>query len=129
LFFYSKEGDASIGQNSLENNTLRFQNTFLRAENDEGCYGTGQFDIIVEPIQNQNFWRKNPLWRIGPSIILQSGILFPALTADYAYAWSTGETTFHRSIKEGDYTVVTNEAGCSETRTTSLYLILLKYKI
>jgi hypothetical protein len=29
LFCYSKEEDASLGQNSLENHTLRFQNTFL----------------------------------------------------------------------------------------------------
>jgi hypothetical protein len=33
---------------------------------------------------------------------------------------------FHRSIKEGDYTVVvTNEAGCSETRTCNVTLSYL----
>jgi hypothetical protein len=47
--------NASLGQIHLKTITLRFQNTFIRAENDEGCYGTGQFDIIVEPIQNRNF--------------------------------------------------------------------------
>jgi hypothetical protein len=39
--FCSKEGDASLGQNSLENHyTSVSKNTFIRAENDEGCYGT-----------------------------------------------------------------------------------------
>jgi hypothetical protein len=58
---------------------------------------------------------------------LESGILFPALTADYAYAWSTGETTHSIEVsKEGDYTVVvTNEAGCSETRTCNVTLSYL----
>jgi hypothetical protein len=36
--FYSKEGDASLGQNSLENHTSVSKH-FFRAENDEGCYG------------------------------------------------------------------------------------------
>jgi hypothetical protein len=92
LFCYSKEG--RIIRNSLENHyTSVSKNTFIRAENDEGCYGTGQFDIIVEPIPKSKLLKKEFSVTDRPSIILESGILFPALTADYAYAWSTGETT------------------------------------
>jgi hypothetical protein len=58
----------------------------------KGCYGTGQFDIIVEPIPKSKLLKKEFCDGSGLSIILESGILFPALT-DYAYAWSTGETT------------------------------------
>jgi hypothetical protein len=58
LFCYSKEGDASWVKIHLKTITLRFQNTFIRAENDEGCYGTGQFDIIVEPIPKSKLLKK-----------------------------------------------------------------------
>jgi gliding motility-associated-like protein len=129
LFCYSKEEDASLGQNSLENHYTSVSKTlFIRAENDEGCYGTGQFDIIVEPIPKIETSEERILCDgSGLSIILESGTLFPALTADYAYAWSTGETTHSIEVsKEGDYTaVVTNEAGCSETRTCNVNLSYL----
>jgi hypothetical protein len=40
-FAILKKEDASLGQNSLENHyTSVSKNTFIRAENDEGCYGT-----------------------------------------------------------------------------------------
>jgi hypothetical protein len=110
----------------LKTITLRFQNTFIRAENDEGCYGTGQFDIIVEPIPKSKLLKKefsvtDPFHHFG------IGHLVSGATADYAYAWSTGETTHSIEVsKEGDYTVVvTNEAGCSETRTCNVTLSYL----
>jgi hypothetical protein len=93
LFCYSKEEDASLGQNSLENHYTSVSKTLIRAENDEGCYGTGQFDIIVEPIPKSKLLKKefSVTDRAFPSFWNRA--LFPALTADYAYAWSTGETT------------------------------------
>jgi hypothetical protein len=115
----------------LKTITLRFQNFFIRAENDEGCYGTGQFDIIVEPIPKSKLLKKILCDGSGLSIILESGILFPALTADYARLVNRRDYAFHRSIKEGDYTVVvTNEQVAAKRElVTSLYLILQKYKI
>jgi hypothetical protein len=50
LFCYSKEEDASLGQ--IHDHYTSVSKHFLE-QNDEGCYGTGQFDIIVEPIQNE----------------------------------------------------------------------------
>jgi hypothetical protein len=113
----------------LKTITLRFQNTFIRAENDEGCYGTGHNSRTHSKIETSE--ERILCDGSGLSIILESGILFPALTAD-AYAWSTGETTHSIEVsKEGDYTVVvTNEAGCSETRTCNVTLsYLAKNKI
>jgi hypothetical protein len=65
LFCYSKEEDASLGQNSLENHYTSVSKHFFRAENDEGCYGTGQFDIIVEPIPKSKLLKKE-FSGIGP---------------------------------------------------------------
>lgn len=123
LFFYSNKGDASLGQNTVENQyTSVSKKLFLRAENDEGCYGTGQFDLIVEPSPKINTFEKQILCEEAFSIILESGIEFPALNTDYTYAWSTGETTPSiEATKEGDYTVVvTNKSGCSETKTCNV---------
>jgi hypothetical protein len=46
----------------LENQHFGSKALYLRARrNDEGCYGTGQFDIIVEPIPKSKLLKKEYL--------------------------------------------------------------------
>ena len=121
LFFYANEDDASLGINELEENyTSASKTIFLRAENNEGCYGTGHFEIIVEPTPKINVLENRILCEgiTNPSIILDAGILAPATVSDFTYSWSTGETSPTISVnKQGEYSVIVkNKSGCTTTR-------------
>jgi gliding motility-associated-like protein len=130
LFFYSNKADASLGQNVLENQYTSVSKTlYLRAENDEGCYGTGQMDLIVQPSPQIDTFEERILCEGSSlSIILESGIKLPASTSDYTYSWSTAETTSSIQVtEEGDYSVVvTNiESGCNEIKTCKVTISYL----
>ncbi|MFE3867923.1 T9SS type B sorting domain-containing protein [Flavobacterium sp. LS2P90] len=121
LFFYATEDDASLGRNELEEQYASISKTiFIRAENDEGCYGTGHFEIIVEPTPKVVILENRILCEGATNafIVLDSGITAPASTSDFTYSWSTGETSPTILVnKEGDYNVVIkNKFGCSTTR-------------
>ncbi|MDI6032813.1 T9SS type B sorting domain-containing protein [Flavobacterium sp. LB2P84] len=121
LFFYSNEEDASMGMNELKEQFVSVSKTvFIRAENAEGCYGTGNFEITVEPSPKINILENVILCEglANPSILLNAGISASATTSDFTYLWSTGETTPTIPInKEGEYNVtVKNKSGCSTTR-------------
>ena len=60
LFFYPNENDAALGTNEIKGQYKSNPKIlFIRAENSEGCYGTGQFDLVVEttpkinPLENK----------------------------------------------------------------------------
>jgi gliding motility-associated-like protein len=129
LYFYSSVRNASLGLNELEEQYSSVSRTlYIRAENDEGCYGTGQFDIIVEPTPKINTYEERVLCEgTHPTIVLDSGIKAPAITSDYTYLWSTGENTASISVsKEGEYTVVVkNNVGCTTTRTCKVSMSYL----
>lgn len=128
LFFYANENDASLGINELEQQyTSSSKIIFIRAENSEGCYGTGQLELIVEPIPKIKTLENKILCEGELSIVLTPGILPPALINDFSYLWSTGETTPSISInKEGNYNVtVTNKSNCSSVENFEVTLSYL----
>jgi gliding motility-associated-like protein len=130
LFFYANEDDASLGMNELEEQYTSVSKTiFIRAENDEGCYGTGHFEIIVEPTPKINILENRILCEglTNPSIVLDAGIIAPATVSDFTYTWSTGETSPSISVnKKGEYIVVVkNKTGCTTTRKTVVTLSYL----
>lgn len=129
LSFYSTEEDAFVGINELNGPFVSVSKTvFLRAENAEGCYGTGNFEIIVEPSPKINILENVILCEglVNPSILLNAGILAPATIYDFTYLWSTGETTPTISInKQGEYNVsVKNKSGCTTSRK---YIVTMSY--
>lgn len=129
LSFYPTEEDAFMGINKLNETFVSVSKTvFLRAENDEGCYGTGNFKIIVESSPKINILENIILCEglVNPSILLNAGILAPATINDFTYLWSTGEITPTISInKEGEYNViVTNKSGCTTSRK---YIVAMSY--
>lgn len=129
LSFYLTEEDAFIGINELNGPFVSVSKTvFLRAENAEGCYGTGNFEIIVEPSPKINILENVILCEglVNPSILLNAGILAPATIYDFTYLWSTGETTPTISInKQGEYNVsVKNKSGCTTSRK---YTVTMSY--
>lgn len=123
LFFYPSEQDASLSTNELKKEYPSVSKTiFIRAENSDGCYGTGEFDLIVESTPKLNVFEKSYICEgKNSSIILNSSIETQDLL-EYTYLWSTGETTSSIAVtKEADYTVIVkNKAGCIETRTCSV---------
>lgn len=128
LFFYANENDAGLGINELEEQyTSSSKIIFIRAENSEGCYGTGQLELIVEPIPKIKTLENKILCEGELSIVLTPGIMPPALINDFSYLWSTGETTPSISInKEGNYNVtVTNKSNCSSVKNFEVTLSYL----
>lgn len=130
LFFYATAVDASLGENELEAQYVSVSKTiFLRAENTEGCYGTGEFEILVEPAPKINILENLILCEglTNPSIVLDAGILAPARISDYTYLWSTGETSPTILVnKQGEYNVVVkNKSGCFTTRKNIVKLSYL----
>ena len=129
LSFYPTEENAFMAINELNGLFVSVSTTvFLRAENDEGCYGTGNLEIIVEPSPKINILENVILCEglVNPSILLNAGILAPATIYDFTYLWSTGETTPNISInKEGEYNVsVKNKSGCTTSRK---YIVTMSY--
>ncbi len=124
--YYATKNDAEIGANSLVNKYLSSSKPlFIRAENEDGCYGTGQFDIIVNPSPSVEIKDTKILCEgIGNYVIMNSGVIPPATENDYTYLWNTNETSpTIRTTKEGNYNViVTNNLGCKTTRNIKVNL-------
>jgi gliding motility-associated-like protein len=130
LFFYSNENEAELGTNEIKGQYKSNSKTlYIRAENSEGCYGTGQFDLIVEPTPKINLTENLTLCEgnASPSLVLNAGIIPPAITSDYAYLWSTNETSPTITVqKAGEYRVVVkNKYGCTATHKSIVNLSYL----
>ncbi|TDE02372.1 T9SS type B sorting domain-containing protein [Flavobacterium hiemivividum] len=132
LYFYATQNDSFNGTNEVtpmyESNTSTL---YIRAENNDGCYGIGKFELVVDPIPNLTQLENITLCEgENPSVELDSDIQFPELKSNYEYLWSTNEETSSIIVsKEGQYTAtITNNNGCSTTRTfivTKSYLAKL----
>jgi len=63
----------------------------------------------------------------SPSVVLDAGILAPAVTSDFTYLWSTNETTPTITVhKEGEYSVIVkNKFGCTATHKSIVNLSYL----
>ncbi len=120
LLFYSSKTDADLGTNELKGQYSSTPKTlFIRAENNEGCYGTGQFDLVVEPTPKINpLENKIVCEGSDATIVLDAGILAPDNASDFTYLWSTNETTPTIIVnKQGEYTVIVeNKSGCTAER-------------
>lgn len=120
LYFYLSENDSALGKNELNGELISGpQLIYIRAENNEGCYGTGQLELLVEPTPQINVVENRIICEgdTNPVVLLQPEIITPFSISDFTYSWSTGESTPSISInKEGDYTVVVkNKSDCTTT--------------
>jgi gliding motility-associated-like protein len=127
LFFYANENDSSLSINELEEQYLSDSKVlYIRAEDENGCYGMGKFDIIVEPTPKINISENKVLCEglTNSPMVLDAGILATSSIIDFTYLWSTGETTPTITInEEGDYNVaVKNKSGCVSTRNCKVTL-------
>jgi gliding motility-associated-like protein len=129
LYFYSSERDALLGLNELDlKYTSASRTLYIRAENNEGCYGTGQFTIVVEPTPNINSYEERVICEGGAAtIVLDSGIEAPAQSSEYSYLWSTGDKTTTITVSKPDeyWVEVKNNVGCTTIRTCKVTMSYL----
>ncbi len=122
--YFASKNDAELGKNALAKKYISNSKTiYIRAENEEGCYGTGQFEIIVDQSPAIELKSTKILCEgLNNLVILDAGIYPPAIENDYTYLWNTNETKSTISInKEGIYNlVVKNSFNCTTTRNVTV---------
>ncbi|WP_316633613.1 T9SS type B sorting domain-containing protein [uncultured Flavobacterium sp.] len=119
LFFYNSENDASLSLNEIKNTvTTNSKTVYIRAENSDGCYGNGKFELVVEPVPVLIDAQQKIICESGSNtaVLLEPN---PPLSQpdDYTYSWSNGATTPSITVKEeGNYTLtIQNKSGCPAT--------------
>jgi gliding motility-associated-like protein len=128
LNYYKTSEDALLEVNPLPlnftNTIAYFQTIFVRAENDNACYGINEVDLTVYQLPNievedETIYCLNTF----PDPILLDAGLISGNPNDYSYEWSTGETSYEININaSGTYSVtVTNANGCSKERTITVW--------
>ncbi len=119
LFFYNTESDASLSLNEIKNTiTTNSKTIYIRAENSNGCYGNGKFELVVEPVPALINAEQKVICESGPNttVVLESTIPLSQIN-DYTYLWSNNATTPTITVnKEGNYTLtIENKSGCTST--------------
>lgn len=121
--------DAIAGINPLPNlytNVTQFTQTiYARVTNVAGCFGTSQFELIVQDL--------TPVFTLTPSFSIcsgSSGTISVTPTNfnpnDVSYTWTLnnnpygGNTSSITVSQAGDYTVTVNNSGCTASATTTL---------
>lgn len=127
LTFYENYNDALLEVNEIitpfTNTNPYFQTIFVRAENDNACYGISEVRLRINPLpqlleDELTFYCLN---LYPDTITLESGVM-DTNTTGYTYLWSTGEMTESINVNEpGVYSVtVTNSFGCSKERSITV---------
>jgi len=105
------------------NTIAYFQTIFVRAENDNACYGINEVDLTVYQLPNievedETIYCLNTF----PETITLNAGLISGNPNDYTFDWSTGENTYEIEINApGTYSVsVTNSNDCSKDRTITV---------
>ena len=95
------------------------QTVYARVDIDDTCYAINEVNLTVKDVPNINqFEEVYYCLNTYPDTITISGGIQDDIPNNYAYDWSTGETTISIEINEiGDYEVlVTRPAGCANRR-------------
>ena len=127
LAYYETYQDALLEINELGNTYTNIQpynqTIFVRAENDNACYGINEVSLIVNVLPDLEP-DETILYCLNffPDLITLSGGVIGDLPNNYLYEWSTGATTTEIQVNQpGTYSViVTNVLGCSKTRTITV---------
>jgi gliding motility-associated-like protein len=123
LNYYATAQDALLEVNPLPlnytNTIAYFQTIFVRAENDNACYGINEVDLTVYQlpdieVEDETIYCLNTF----PETITLNAGLISGNPNNFTYDWSTGEDTYEIEINAaGTYSVtVTNTNGCSKDR-------------
>ena len=127
LTYYLTLDEALTELNPLPNNytniTAFNQTIFVRAENNNNCYGINEVELQVLGLPNieTEFETLYCLNTFPEKIVLTGGVI-DDIPNNYYYDWSTGETTKEIEVNEpGVYTVtVRSVLGCTKKRTITV---------
>ena len=125
LAYYKTYEDALLEQNPLPNNyrneDVGEQIIYVRAENDNNCYGINEVTLEVIGLPNvETFFETLYCLNTFPEPIILNGGVIDDIPNNYYYNWEpTDETTIEIEVNQpGTYTVtVRNVLGCSKERT------------
>ena len=125
--YYETYEDALLEVNPLgstyTNTTAYSQVIYVRAENDNACYGINEVQLIVYQLPNIEI-EEERIYCLNfyPELITLTAGILSGTTNDYTYDWSTGETSPEIQVNQpGTYTVsVFNADGCSKLRTITV---------
>ncbi len=102
------------------NEVAYFQTVYARVDIDTTCYAINQVNLTVKDLPNITQYEEvYYCLNTYPQTIALDGGIIDDIPNNYAYEWSTGETTISVDINEvGTYEVfVTKPAGCTNRRT------------
>lgn len=122
--YYETYNDALLLVNALSDNYFNTnpysQIIFARVDFNNSCYSINEVTLIVKDIPNvidyeEVYYCLNSF----PETITLNGGIIDDIPNNFAYDWSTGETTINIEVNQaGTYTVfVTRPAGCTNRRT------------
>lgn len=122
--YYVTYNDALLRVNEIIDyyfNEEPYQQTiYARVDIDDVCHAINEVNLSVKELPNvTQFEEVYYCLNSYPETITISGGILDDIPNNYAYDWSTGETTINININEiGDYEVlVTRPAGCTNRRT------------
>lgn len=122
--YYVTYNDALLKVNEIVNdyfNEVAYSQTvYARVDIEDTCYAISEVNLIVKDIPNiTQFEEVYYCLNTYPETISISGGILDDVPNNYAYDWSTGETTINIDVNDiGDYQVlVTRPAGCTNRRT------------
>ena len=127
LQYYETYLDALLENNPLGTtftNTIAYNQTiYARVENANACYGISEIELTVLELPNieTEFETSYCLNFFPEPIVLDAGIIND-IPSNFAFDWSTGETTASIEVNApGTYNVrVTNSNGCFKDRTITV---------
>ncbi|MTE26694.1 T9SS type B sorting domain-containing protein [Winogradskyella sp. ZXX205] len=124
LGYYVTYNDALLRVNEITENYFNEvaynQTVYARVDIDETCYAINEFNLTVKDLPNVTQYEEvYYCLNIYPETITLEGGIIGDIPNNYAYDWSTGETTINIEVNEtGTYEVfVTKPAGCTNRRT------------
>ena len=123
LGYYATYNDALLKVNEITEpyfNEVAFSQTvYARVDIEETCYAINSVELTVKEVPNilqyeEVYYCLNTF----PETITLYGGIVDDIPNNYAYEWSTGETTINIDVNQtGDYEVlVTRPAGCTNRR-------------
>lgn len=124
IAYYVTYNDALLKINEITgeyfNEVAYTQTIYARVDIDNTCYAINEVTLIVKDLPNVTQYEEvyYCLNTFPETITLEGGILGD-IPNNYAYDWSTGETTINIEVNQtGTYEVfVTRPAGCTNRRT------------
>ncbi|APY07775.1 lectin [Winogradskyella sp. J14-2] len=122
--YYLTYNDALLKVNEIVanyfNEVAYSQTIYARVDIDDTCYAINEVTLTVKDLPNITQYEEvYYCLNTYPDTITISGGILDDIPNNYAYDWSTGETTINIDVNEiGDYQVlVTRPAGCTNRRT------------